>query len=675
MADLVIRITADAEQAKRDLAQVDKQLDDIGTSGTEAGKGTDNLMKSLLKVEGVKESLRQIEQGLKQIGQFSGKSVEAFGAQELAIKKLTTALEAQGQATPAVIGQYQQLADTFQNTTQFSDDLITEMQALLVQVGNVMPQDMEKALRASTDLAAGLGVDLRTATMLVGKAFEGETGTLKRYGIVVDDAALKTDGASAVLDAITKKFGGQAQGQLDTYTGKVAFLSNKMDDFRESVGAMIASALTPLLNLFQRMPQPAQTLTLAIGTITAVVAPLATGIFGLIAALGGWSTATGYLVTATTTVTGTLTTFWGFLTGTLTPALGAIGIALGTVLAFFPPLQLAIDAVVNVWRHWDQIGPIVQRTYEGVKLWMVDKFNAVVASIQQKVDAVVGFFQGMYDKVVGHSYVPDMIRGIASEFSKLDAVMVSPSRMATTAVGKVFNDLTDRLANLVGGKNSIWGKLLSSGLGEVFGGPLMSLVSAGVGKLVDLAWEGAKKIGSFFKGLFGGGEEGTTVNPARDAWFDAHGGSVQSVGELLAFKGVDGETARQMIERVFQSKTMKDFMESAGAIDKILGRAHQGGLILSHAIQRLHSGGLMPDERLVIGQTGEGVLNRRAMAAMGPTEFHARNRGETPSGGPSVNVTIHVDGYIDSPQAQRRLTNLVSDGIMRQIKDQHRVMH
>ncbi len=170
---------------------------------------------------------------------FVSESVTAYAEQESAVKKLTTALQAQGRATPEVIRSYQDMAAQFQKTTVNSDELINEMQALLVEVGNVGPAQMEKALTAATDLAAGLGIDLRQATMLVGKAFEGETGTLKRYGIIVDEAKLKTEGVSAVMDAIQAKFGGQAQAEIETYAGKLKQLANTWNELQEAVGKSI----------------------------------------------------------------------------------------------------------------------------------------------------------------------------------------------------------------------------------------------------------------------------------------------------------------------------------------------------------------------------------------------------------------------------------------------------
>jgi hypothetical protein len=92
--------------------------------------------------------------------------VTASNAQEDATVRLNTALRAQGTFTPQLSAQYAALATEFEKTTVFADELVMEMQALLVQIGGVMPENMKAALTATTDLAAGLRIDLSSATML-----------------------------------------------------------------------------------------------------------------------------------------------------------------------------------------------------------------------------------------------------------------------------------------------------------------------------------------------------------------------------------------------------------------------------------------------------------------------------------------------------------------------------
>ncbi len=179
---------------------------------------------------------------------FVKDSVTAWTEQEDATQKLTTALQTQGRYTPELAKQYEDLGGQFQNTTIYADELIQNMEALLIQVGNVAPSAMKGALTAATDLASGLGVDLNTATMLVAKAFAGETGTLSRYGIIIDDTAKKTKGAAqATVDAIEAAFGGQAQAKASTFSGQIAQINNAWGDFKEVVGKMLTGVLLPML--------------------------------------------------------------------------------------------------------------------------------------------------------------------------------------------------------------------------------------------------------------------------------------------------------------------------------------------------------------------------------------------------------------------------------------------
>lgn len=180
-----------------------------------------------------------VSQGFGTLTGFLRDSVTAYSEAEAAQKKLTTALRSQGTATPETIAQFNQLGAQFQSTTIYSDDLINTMQALLVQVGGVMPSAMDGALKASTDLASGLGIDLQTATTLVAKAAAGHTETLGKYGITVSDAALQTRGFDAVLEAINKQFGGQAAAQIDTYAGRVEKLKNAWNNVQEALGKAI----------------------------------------------------------------------------------------------------------------------------------------------------------------------------------------------------------------------------------------------------------------------------------------------------------------------------------------------------------------------------------------------------------------------------------------------------
>jgi hypothetical protein len=182
-----------------------------------------------------------VQVGFRVLSDFLTSSVEAYASAEAAAKKMTVALQAQGTATPGVIAHFNNLAAQFQRTTVYSDDLINQMEALLTEVGQVTPREMEKALTASTNLASGLGIDLQGATMLVAKAFAGGGDELGRLKAILGDTYKPGMDMAAVLEAINAKFGGQAQSELETYSGRLKQLVNDWDNAKEAVGKSIVA--------------------------------------------------------------------------------------------------------------------------------------------------------------------------------------------------------------------------------------------------------------------------------------------------------------------------------------------------------------------------------------------------------------------------------------------------
>lgn len=76
---------------------------------------------------------------------------------------------------------------------------------------------------------------------------------------------------------------------------------------------------------------------------------------------------------------------------------------------------------------------------EGVKTWLVDRFQEkVVAPVQEKIEAVVGWFRWMDNEVVRNSYVPDMVESVIAEFKILEEGMTKKSEMGTRSVVSDF---------------------------------------------------------------------------------------------------------------------------------------------------------------------------------------------------------------------------------------------
>jgi len=160
-------------------------------------------------------------------------------------------------------------------------------------------------------------------------------------------------------------------------------------------------------------------------------------------------------------------------------------------------------------------------------------------------------------------------------------------------------------------------------------------------------------------------------NAFSQFFFKAFTGELRSVKEVFADFG---RAVLQMISNILAKLLlMKIFTAMAGAGGTIFGVPvaslfHQGGTVerRNRAFIRAHSG-LAPDEVPIIAQTGEGVLSRRGMQAVGGSDnLRALNDGESIRGG---GVTINVNQVIQAWDAQdvwrnrKMLSNAIADDI------------
>lgn len=91
----------------------------------------------------------------------------------------------------------------------------------------------------------------------------------------------------------------------------------------------------------------------------------------------------------------------------------------------------------------------MSRMVKGVRLWVSDKLNAVWSSVTERIDQVKRAFFNLYDAVVGHSYVPDMVDGIQREMARLDQVMVDPAEKAAKKTAEKFRDMAGEVRQLL----------------------------------------------------------------------------------------------------------------------------------------------------------------------------------------------------------------------------------
>ena len=183
-------------------------------------------------------------------------------------------------------------------------------------------------------------------------------------------------------------------------------------------------------------------------------------IFSAIFSMGGTGSASGNLKIFGDIVARVLGAAVEIITGAvnvITNVLRALAALLrGDFSTMWNALGSAVRAVVTgVLKAFEALFPgvigYVRQLVEGVTSWLQGRLGAVLGWVIGKVKSVGDAFFQLYDAVVGHSYVPDMVEGVAAWMAKLDAGMVQPARNATDAAKSAFQKLRDDVAVIMEG--------------------------------------------------------------------------------------------------------------------------------------------------------------------------------------------------------------------------------
>jgi hypothetical protein len=402
---------------------------------------------------GLADAQKQAEQvgrAVKQLGTdvaaVSRTFITAYTDEQDAVAKLNTALQnTVGQAAPAVLRAYQDMAGQFQNTSRYADEAVIAITATLTTIGKVGPEQMQLALTATTNLASALQIDLPTAADIVAKSLANlanDKGPVSKLRDVLGELYVPGMSAEEMLQAVAEATRGANARDLETFNGHVEHLKNVLGEFDEQVGGVIVETLSGLLKAFQAIPEPIQKIAIVVGTLGTALAPILVSIGNLVTILGAAGLGAASVI-----------------------ALGvfaALGAGVATAILYWHKAgDQAKELVVIIRSAFGQIPAIAQQVYEGIKLWIVDRFTALLGSVRLIGEQLVGIFRWMWAQIVGGSIVPDLITGIAQEFGKLDKVMVDPARQAAAQAARAFAGIGGASLGPTGG----FGGLVGAGAG------------------------------------------------------------------------------------------------------------------------------------------------------------------------------------------------------------------
>lgn len=298
------------------------------------------------------------------------------------------------------------------------------------------------------DLGSFYNTDTETAIEKLRSGLSGESEPLRDFGVFLTEASVKAKAMEMGLAGVgnelteqekilaryqlimeaTKNAQGDVARTSDGTANRVRAMQSAFSELQVAIGEKLLPAFTPIITAltaaieaFTSLPEPVQNVSIVLAGVAAVVGPLLIGIGGMVS---GFSALLPVLTSLGPVLVVVKTAMLGLLTNPV--FLGAAA---------------AIGGIYLAWKNWDKIKEIVAGLYNAVKTWIIDRLGAVWKTVTDKIDSVKRAFFNLYDAVVGHSYIPDMVDGIAAQMLRLDAVMVNQAVSATTKTKEAFRKL------------------------------------------------------------------------------------------------------------------------------------------------------------------------------------------------------------------------------------------
>lgn len=399
-----------------------------------------------------REALAQVEAGLNSMGDAAGRNLKQLTDQAALLQSLST----------------------FDD-----DDILKNVTANMLTFGDVADTQFDRAQMAVIDLATRLDTDLKSSTILIGKALndpiKGLSG-LSRVGIKLsaDQEALAKSLAATgdiagaqnvILNELEKQYAGSAKAARDAAPG-----SDTIDawrNFQETVGDIVLNVLPPLTNVltgvldgFNNLSPGTQQFIIGAGAMLAVLGPVLIGLGGIVQLAAPLLAAMATVGSAASVAAG-----GGALGGLAAVLAGAKAGVVGLVAALGPiliPIAAVAAAGALIYANWDKIGPVLANLAARFTETLGPKLSALIATVS-------GALTALWDGPLGSA-----IRSVIDVIGSLGAIFLN---IFGEVIVRAISAAIDIISGLVSHITSVVGVIASLLTGDFAG-----------------AWQGVKDI-------------------------------------------------------------------------------------------------------------------------------------------------------------------------------------
>jgi hypothetical protein len=187
--------------------------------------------------------------------------IMTYDRQAKALAKTSAVIRSTGNVTETTTKIMADMAAELQNLTNIGDDVILNTQAILLTFRNIGKDIFPAVTKAALDMSATFDVDLRSAAIMLGKAFEDPVAgatALRRVGVTVSeqmkqmakdfvDLGQIEKAQALLLGEVTKQVDGAAEAMAKAGAGSLKALQNEFGDAQEVIGKFILEGIQPLI--------------------------------------------------------------------------------------------------------------------------------------------------------------------------------------------------------------------------------------------------------------------------------------------------------------------------------------------------------------------------------------------------------------------------------------------
>jgi len=205
----------------------------VKTSGAEKSAGS--IKKVDRSIMGLTSSALAYTAAATAIVGIAKKTIDAYGVQEKAERKLASAL---GHTNKGLLAQ----ASALQQVSSHGDEAIIAVQALISNMG-IAEGDIGNATKMAIGLSEALGVDLNMAAKAAAGAIQGDTNMLTRYIPLLKTTKDETE-KLAIVQEVANKGLIQARDAAETMSGSMEQAGMAVGDAAEALGGLLAPTVT-----------------------------------------------------------------------------------------------------------------------------------------------------------------------------------------------------------------------------------------------------------------------------------------------------------------------------------------------------------------------------------------------------------------------------------------------